>query len=101
MTESSTAGRRWAAIVAAAALAVTMVPYLVGFTLAHGRQFMWLGYNLDDSCVYISWMRQSADGATRTLNLFTTAPQHGMVPNPLFWILGRTAAITHLPLIAV
>ncbi len=88
-----------AGVTASIAMAITLIPYLVGFGMSRGRQFMWLGYNLDDSCVYLSWMRQSADGATRTLNLFTTDRQHGLVPNLLFWVLGRTAALTHLPLI--
>ena len=78
-----------------------MLPYLYGFSISHGRQFLWLGYNLDDSCVYLSWMRQAADGAPNTLNLFTTDPQHGIAPNPLFWTLGHIAGVCRLPLIAV
>jgi len=93
--------RRWAAMVAALAMAITLAPYLVGFSLSHGRRYMWLGYNLDDSCVYLSWMRQAAEGGGRSLNLFTTDAQHGMAPNPLFWTLGRVAGIGHLPLIVV
>jgi hypothetical protein len=81
-------------------MAATMVPYLVGYGMSNGRVFMWLGANLDDSCVYLSWMKQAADGSLRALNLFTTDPQHGMAPNPLFWTLGRTASFLHLPLIA-
>ena len=99
--QNARTGRRWAAAIAALAVALTLVPYLVGNAQSYGRTFMWLGYNLDDSCVYLSWMRQAADGAVRTLNLFTTDPQHGMAPNPLFWVLGRIAAVAHLPLIAV
>lgn len=79
----------------------TLIPYLIGASRADGRRFMWLGYNLDDSCVYLSWMRQAADGSYRALNLFTTDPQHGMALNPLFLVLGRLAGWTHLPLIAV
>ena len=78
-----------------------MVPYLFGLGLSAGRKFMWLGYNFDDSCVYLSWMRQSADGLARTINLFTTDPQHGLAPNPFFWVLGRAAGLTHLPLLGV
>lgn len=92
---------RWAMLVAALAMAVSTVPYLVGFQMSNGRHFMWLGYNLDDSCVYLSWMRQAADGATRNLNLFTTDAQHGIAPNPFFWLLGTIARMTRLPLIAV
>ena len=62
---------------------------------------MWLGYNLDDSCVYLAWMRQAADGSARGLNLFTTEPQRGTLLNPFFLLLGVVARVTRLPLIAV
>ncbi len=78
-----------------------MIPYLIGQSFAESRRFMWLGYNLDDSCVYLSWMRQAADGSWRALNLFTTDNQHGMLINPLFLLLGKFASISHIPLIGV
>lgn len=92
---------RFAWLIAALTVLTTLIPYLIGAGMAEGRRFMWLGYNLDDSCVYLSWMRQAADGSNRALNLFTTEPQHGMALNPLFLVLGRVAGGTHLPLIAV
>jgi hypothetical protein len=78
-----------------------MVPYLVGYAFSSGRHFMWLGYNLDDSCVYLSWMRQAADGSHRVLNMFTTEAQHGREANPLFLALGIIARVLHLPLLFV
>jgi hypothetical protein len=94
-------GRRWAALIALLTMFLTLVPYLIGYSFADKRVFMWLGYNLDDSCVYLSWMRQAADGSFRALNLFTTDEQHGMLLNPLFLVLGWFARLTHLPLLAV
>lgn len=91
----------WPASVALFAMALTLIPYLVGASMADGRRYMWLGYNLDDSCVYLSWMRQAADGSLRALNLFTTDPQNGMALNPLFLALGRFARLTGLPIIGV
>ncbi len=82
-------------------LALTMVPYLIGQALANNRIYMWLGYNLDDSCVYLSWMRQAVHGSIWQYNLFSTSPQHPMLANPLFWCLGLFAGITHLPMLAV
>jgi hypothetical protein len=93
--------RRWALLLGLFVIALTLIPYLVGYSMANGRQYMWLGYNLDDSCVYLSWMRQVRDGSVRQFNLFTTESQHGMVVNPLFLLLGVAARITGLPLIAV
>ena len=80
-------------------MAITFVPYFIGLSKANGRVFLWLAYNLDDSCAYLSWMRQAASGSGKVLNLFTTDPQHGLAPNPFFWVLGRLAGILHLPLI--
>ncbi|HLK59573.1 MAG TPA: hypothetical protein VKU00_23625, partial [Chthonomonadaceae bacterium] len=94
-------GRRWAALVALFTMLLTLVPYLIGWSNAGNRTFMWLGYNLDDSCVYLSWMRQAADGSLRAMNLFTTDPQNGMLLNPLFLVLGWFTRLTHLPLLAV
>jgi len=92
---------RIAWLIAGLAVLTTMIPYLIGNSMADGRRFMWLGYNLDDSCQYLSWMKQSAEGSYRALNMFTTDPQHGMALNPLFLVLGKVAGATHLPLIAV
>lgn len=79
----------------------TFIPYVQGRLLAEGRQYLWMGYNFDDVCVYLSWMRQGAEGSLRTYNLFTTDPQSGMIANPLFLVLGIFAKLTTLPLIAV
>ncbi len=92
---------RWPIIVGALALTLSMVPYLVGLALSNGRHFMWLGYNLDDSCVYLSWLRQAADGSHRVLNMFTTEAQHGREANPLFLVLGLTSRVFHLPILFV
>jgi hypothetical protein len=95
------ADRKWALWIGLAVIALTIIPYLIGLSMANGRPFMWLGYNLDDSCVYLSWMWQARAGSFRQLNLFTTEPQHGMALNPLFLLLGNIARFTGLPLIAV
>ena len=93
--------RRWMSLVILLTLLLTMVPYLIGWMGAQERPFMWLGYNLDDSCVYLSWMRQAADGSLYALNLFTTDAQKGMLLNPFFLVLGWIARFTHLPLLAI
>ncbi len=79
----------------------TSIPYLQGRSLANGRRYLWMGYNFDDVCVYLSWMRQGAEGSLRTYNLFTTDPQNGLIANPLFFSLGLLSKLTTLPLIAV
>lgn len=96
---------RWAFAVAVGVMAVTMLPYLFGAMLIGAAPsrgwFSWLGYNLDDSCVYLAWMRQAADGAFFQRNLFTTEPQIGHQFSLFFLLLGNLARLTHLPLLAV
>src|SRR5437016_8025916 len=86
-------------------MAITFLPYLFGYSLLGLNPrfgwYSWLAYNLDDSCVYLSWMRQAADGHLFQRNLFTTEPQIGHQINLFFLALGSFARVTHLPLIAV
>lgn len=82
-------------------ISTTFIPYLQGRSLSDGKQYLWMGYNFDDVCVYLSWMRQGAEGSFRAYNLFTTDPQNGLVANPLFLALGLFAKVSSLPLITV
>ncbi|MGC8669512.1 MAG: hypothetical protein ACP5VE_15500 [Chthonomonadales bacterium] len=90
---------------AIAVLAITSLPYLFGWFLQGARpelgRFSWLAFNLDDGCVYLSWLRQAADGAVFQRNLFTTEPQMARQVNLFFYFLGSIARITHLPPIAL
>src|SRR5437588_13080720 len=98
-------GAGWVIGIAIFAMAITLLPYLFGYSLLGLNPrfgwYSWLAYNLDDSCVYLSWMRQAADGSLRAFNLFTTEPQHGMALNPFFLLLGWSARLTGLPLLAI
>ncbi len=77
-------------------------PYIFGYGIApHGYKFIGCTYNPDDVCVYLSWMRQAADGHFFLRNLFTTEHQNGNGFNLLFLFMGNFARITHLPLMAV
>lgn len=99
--ESKPSERHWVFLVGLLTLLATLIPYLVGYSQSDGRHYMWLGYNLDDSCVYLAWMRQAFQGSLTAFNLFTTEPQHGMALNPLFLLMGLTSRVTHLPLLAI
>ncbi len=88
--------RKFALPIICLALILSSIPYLIGFLQSHGRHYMWLGYNLDDACVYLSWMRQAMHGSLAQHNLFTTDSQPAMLANPLFYTLGVIAGITHL-----
>ncbi len=96
---------RWVLYVAASVMAVTMIPYLFGYSLTGVERafgwFSWFGYNLDDSAVYLSWLRQAADGAFFQRNLFTTDAQPAGQFNLFFIALGLISRVTTLPPIAV
>lgn len=97
--------RRWAFLAACAVMAITLLPYLFGYTLLGARPalgvFSWFTFNATDNCVYLSWMRQAADGHFFQHNLFTTDPQSGHQFNLFFLALGNLARLTHLPVVFV
>ncbi|MGO8671121.1 MAG: hypothetical protein ACLQVD_07135 [Capsulimonadaceae bacterium] len=93
--------RQWipVAVVTAAALVLGIVPNLVGYLhTPRGGRFVGQIFVIDDYCVYLSWLRQAADGHWLALNLFTTDKQSGLEFNILFLLLGRVAALTRMPL---
>ena len=88
-------------LLAAFALLLTLLPYLVGYAAAGNNRFLWLGANIDDAAVYFSWMRQGQSGSLHVLNQFTTDAQPGQLANPLFVLLGLFSRFTGLPLAAM
>ncbi len=88
---------------AMALTAVTFLPYLFDRSLQGASPlygwYSWYAFNVTDNCVYLSWMRQYADGAWFHRNLFTTLHQSGHQINLLFLLLGRLGGWTGLPLI--
>ncbi len=93
---------RWVLGVSLAIVLLSSVPYVFGYAIApESHRFIGLTHNVDDALVYLSWMRQAADGHFFTENLFTTEAQTGRGFNLLFYALGRLADVAHLPLIVV
>lgn len=93
---------RWVLAWAAVIVALSCVPYTFGTAITPpGYQFLGLTHNIDDGAVYLSWMRQAADGHFFIRNLFTNEPQAARQFNVLFLLMGWFAAITRLPLIWV
>ncbi len=93
---------RWVSLVSLGIVLLASIPYLFGYAIAPTEhEFIGLTRNVDDALVYLSWMRQAADGHFFTRNLFTSEPQVGHGVNLLFYGLGRFAGTTHLPLIVV
>ncbi len=95
-----TSERNWVILWAAAIVLLASIPYLWGIYIAPpGYSFLGLTHNIDDGAVYLSWMRQSADGQFFIRNLFTNDPQSPRAFNLLFLVMGGFAGITRIPLI--
>ncbi|MCE5324516.1 hypothetical protein LLG46_14545 [bacterium] len=102
MEKSSRSERNWVFMCAAAIMLLTTLPYIFGlFLTPKGYHFLGLTHNIDDGAVYLSWMRQAADGHFFIRNLFTNDPQSAKAFNILFLVMGNFARVTHLPLIIV
>lgn len=98
-------GKREAGWVLGWAIAIVLlssVPYVWGMLIRPpGHQFLGLTHNIDDGAVYLSWMRQAADGHFFIRNLFTNDPQPAKAFNVLFLLMGLVARVTGFPLIWV
>lgn len=93
---------KWVIVWAILIVSLACVPYLYGIYInPPGYTFLGLTHNIDDGAVYLSWMRQAADGHFFARNLFTNEPQPMRQFNILFFCMGWFASITHLPLIVV
>jgi len=84
------------------ALVFASVPYIAGLAIERpGEHFVGLTYNIDDACVYISWIRQVADGRLLYRNNYTNQPQRAGQFNLLFVLMGLTVRATGLSPTAV
>jgi hypothetical protein len=89
--------RRLALLIGVIALCCANLPYLLGWLWTPaGSSFTGLTYNIDDSAVYLSWIRQAAEGNFFLHNRFTTEDQRGLVFNLLFYLLGGVSRLTQL-----
>jgi len=101
--------RQWASSLAWACVVVILasLPYLLGVTLCmqgsefDGTVFAGFTYNLDDACVYCSWIKQVADGHILYRNLYTNEPQPVLQFNVFFVILGLISRFTSLSPVVV
>lgn len=81
---------------------IASAPYLVAISAEPpGAHFSGYVLNVDDDCVYGSWIRQIADGNWLIRNQFTTEPQRALQFNVFFLLLGLVARVGHLSPAAV
>ena len=83
-------------------LLAASLPYLYGWlNPPYQRIYTGLTYNIDDAAVYLSWLRQAADGHFFQRNLFNLGEQRGAVVNSFALPLGWIVRLTTLSLPAV
>ena len=88
---------KWVLGWALAIALVASIPYVQGVAVApSGYRFVGLTHNIDDGAVYLSWIRQAADGHVFMRNHFTNEPQSGGSFNVLFLAMGGFARLTHI-----
>lgn len=90
---------RWVLGWAIAIVMLASLPYLFGLGITPpGYHFLGYAHNIDDAAVYLSWMRQAADGHFYIRNLFTNEPHAAKAFNVLFLSMGLKARLLHIPL---
>jgi hypothetical protein len=62
-----------------------------------GHVYTWMLHNIDDSAVYLSWMKQVAQGQFFQENRFCVEPQKSVLFNLWFLILGWLSKLTGGP----
>lgn len=84
------------------AIALTLVPYLIGVALAPaGSSFTGHVYNFDDHMVYAGWMQQSMEGRLLFENRFAVEEQPRLTLHLYFLVLGWIAKVVGVSTAAV
>ena len=87
------------ACIAGALMLLSSLPYIVAaVSTPSGHVYTWMLHNIDDSAVYLSWMKQVAQGQFFQENRFCIEPQKSVLFNIWFLVLGLLSKITGGPL---
>lgn len=91
----------WAAIgLAAIALIVTALPYILGYLWPHtGKEFGGVVMNFEDSYSYLAKMRQGQEGSLLYQIPFTSEEHDGALIGTFYFFWGWSARLTGWPLI--
>ena len=87
------------ASIAGALMLLSSLPYIIAASSTpSGHVYTWMLHNIDDSAVYLSWMKQVAQGQFFQENRFCIEPQKSVLFNIWFLILGALSKVTGGPL---
>jgi hypothetical protein len=88
---------------AVSVMGLTVLPYVWAIRQTaegrplHEHQFQGFLWGVDEGNVYLTWMRQAAEGAVLLRNQYTTMPQNPHFLNVFLVALGRLSALTGQP----
>jgi hypothetical protein len=85
--------RRWVAVFALGVMAITLLPYLIGYTV-QGTDWRFTGFMIavEDGNSYIAKMLTSSGGAWLFRTPYTAYPQRGVLLFIPYFLLGKLAA---------
>ena len=84
---------------AIALMVLSSLPYfLAAVSTPSGHVYTWMLHNIDDSAVYLSWMKQVAQGQFFQENRYCVEPQKSVLFNIWFLVLGLLSKVTGGPL---
>lgn len=89
----------WFWAFAIATILLSSLPYGIGqLELEPGEQYFGFHTNIDDQMVYAAWIKQSEEGKFFFENRFTTDEQPGLTVHLYFWVLGKVASFSDIPI---
>ena len=86
----------WVLLWAAFVMLLTCIPYVYALQRAEGRLFGGFVWGVDEGNVYLTWMRQAAEGDLFFRNQYSTAPEHPRFFNLFLQVGGRTGGLLHV-----
>lgn len=75
---------------------LTCLPYVYALRIADGRTFGGFLWGVDEGNVYLTWMRQAAEGEIFFRNQYTTDPEKPLFFNLFLQLGGRLGKLLHL-----
>jgi hypothetical protein len=86
----------WVLLWAAFVMLLTCIPYGYAVQRADGRRFSGFIWGVDEGNVYLTWMRQAAEGDLFFRNQYSTEPERPRFVNAFLQLGGRAADLLHV-----
>ena len=91
----------WVLLWAVLVMLLTCIPYVYALQRADGRSFSGFVWGVDEGNVYLTWMRQAAEGEVFFRNQYSTEPENPRFVNLFLQLGGRVGGLLHVDLRAM